>query len=495
MGAIQKVRRQVIASTVDAGAIGRAQQPFQQGARVLSAFAQKQEEVDIASAKSEVAKANAQLNRQYNDQYDKNTVEFQGDPTKASQDLEARFAESTQAINETLTSERAKQLFASTSLDMSSRYKLKHDSWADIQVRKNAVTDIDTTATEYSDQAYEAGSKGDFDQYIAIQAMTNDVVIAANGVVAEGELGKISTETTKDNAMQYVAGMTRVDPEQAISLVDSGKLDEVFSLEERDGLKDAANVRKKEIKLAAKADTVIREQELLLALDSPEGDSFNKTLEINQLEIEGKISKPFAVQARRLVTSQKAVDALTTNDDMAGLITQMYDLNAIAEIDASGYLDGMQSIDTKIAKLRADGKISASDAVKLQNQKKTLTASKVAGATQDIAIFFTDASDTFKSLPPEQRGAAMRQMFYATEGNFDLSQEEMVAKANNIVDTINKDTRGKVLTSVNATLASQRNSSDAEFLKAQGFSDADVKETATKYRITEQEVIQRLRGQ
>lgn len=221
---------------------------------------------------------------------------------------------------------------------------------------------------------------------------------------------------------------------------------------------------------------------------------------INKMDLEGAVSSEWATEARRYLKSQELVD--TNAEEMADIISQIYDVNAKSEIDSKEYLIGIKNIKQNIMQKRASGKLSATDEQKLLNQIKTLTSAKTAQATQNIAYSFGDANDLIKnSLPPEYRGQATRELFYMTEGKTNLTDQEYKAKARTIVDIINNGRRTKTIQSIAPKSLEQEleevdveELSDVEILNQYGYTKDDIMETMQKRGMTYEQIIEYLRN-
>lgn len=234
-----------------------------------------------------------------------------------------------------------------------------------------------------------------------------------------------------------------------------------------------------------------------------------KMLKVNRMELTGAIKQDFAADARRYLESAKAISATTNSDLMAGIVTQMYDLNAMADVKEADYLRGMQNIKRNIMNLRAEGKLGREDEIKLSNQMRTLTAAKTSEATSTVAMSFGDAGRIIdQSLPPELRGEATRALFYKvdeeTAKGVQMSREEERAlyskHARAIVDEINTQRRSKTLDTVAAATAennavSPEDVETQKFLTTKGYTINDVRETAKKYGMTEKQVIEQMKKQ
>lgn len=252
--------------------------------------------------------------------------------------------------------------------------------------------------------------------------------------------------------------------------------------------------------------TQINNQNQLMELIQADGMSVDeKVFKINEMDLKGQIREDFATEARRYLSSAEKINAATDSTVMADIVTRMYDLNAMAETSPTEYLRGVQNVREEIIKKRADGKLSADDEVKLGNQLKTLTAAKTSDATQQLAYSFGEARKIIdNNLPPEQRGAAIRRMFYESEklqqqaadpnAKEPVTQETYMQSARKIVDEYNAQRRQATLKTVQEVANPPPAEDTEQVLKAKGYTMRDVQETAKKYGLTEQQVIEKLRA-
>lgn len=243
MAKIQRVQRQVVANTVDPSAIGRAQAPFQQAAQVAGAFAQQAERVEIASAKAEVALANSQLNGKYRTAFNNNKSTFQNDPNGSSDAFNRTIDEITNDTMNGLTTDRAKQLFSQTSLQMKDGYTNKHIDWQDRQTKANVFKNLEETTNSTAVQAYEAGKASDFDAFMTNMQVSQDLIVASAGAVSPENIQKISDSSRKAQVDGFMDGMTRNNPVEALALIESGRIDDLVTPQEKDILTDKASNR------------------------------------------------------------------------------------------------------------------------------------------------------------------------------------------------------------------------------------------------------------
>ena len=227
---------------------------------------------------------------------------------------------------------------------------------------------------------------------------------------------------------------------------------------------------------------------------------------INNKEFSGDISGAFAVKARRAIRQFKpdAEKRVSNAQSMADVLQRVYDLNSGA-VDSTEYLNGIRSIRESVVDLHSSGEITTKDAMSLNNQISTATRARVAEATFDVSYKFNDARDYFKTtLPPEYQNEAIRDLFYSTQDlNLDgksekeidrIYQKKAVEISNNILKNgrLNAEKAYQNITAASddqfiSSLASQRGV-DTETI------NKDIDETAQKYGISREEVINRLKG-
>lgn len=401
-----------------------------------------------------------------------------------------------------------KNKWLTASRDLVARNDLSMQSWQFKQETQNAITDInDTMALNFQQsningQEYGKGEITELESIINFQDGYNRLLELGAKTVGEQSAKEQLKDYDKDSIKSFLTGVSSTNPEKAKELMLDDSITEKMTSDEKLEIENIIKKDEKRHSLAISYKQDANEQQILDSLNDVGKDYYTMRLNIDRAEISGDISTRFATQARRVLNSQKEVDAVTNNDVMAEIVTQMYDLNAIKEVSNDDYLVGLQNIKTKILQKQADGKLSRHDVLKLNNQMKTLTSQKVAQATNEIAYNFGRASEIFEQLPPEMRGQATRELFYATEGQ-DLSSPEYVIRAASIVDNINNVRRNTTLKKVKQLLVKEELPKEKEEKKMEsvdellgrfGYTNDDVKETALKYGMTEEQVIEKLRA-
>lgn len=369
------------------------------------------------------------------------------------------------------------------------------EAWAYSQTKKNTVTSINTSIKNNMSQATLDGQNfGNSDQDevgTLLNYAESKKQLAGFGDKHLGamETTKILEGYDKDYLKSFVAGVAHSNPKKAAALLEKDEFKKSLT---PDDISEFENVIKKQMKtnnLQSLFKQMEAEDGLTDLVTSQEGSYYEKRLQVDQMEFSGAVSQSAAAKARRVLTSQQSVDAMTSSDDMAEIITQIYDLNAIQDTNSSDYLTGVQNVREDILKRQGEGKLRSDDAQKLNAQLRTLTAQKVSDATQNVAMGFYDSNKKFSSLPPQYRGQATRQLFYKTAGQENLSKENYNAYANQIVDQIRKDIRADVVKRLD-----KLDMTDDDFMKSINATMQDVQDTAKKYGITEKEVIQKMRA-
>lgn len=337
-----------------------------------------------------------------------------------------------------------------------------------------------------------------------------------DAAISGGAIAWISRQSDKDAAIETIKkGDLKISLPNAEGGVDVISVKDTLSPRALNMLESEAKRQQAEQKSnllkSQEADIVtqINNQQGVMELIQQGGMSTDElAMKINEMDLKGQIREDFATEARRYLSSVEKINAATDNQAMADIVTRMYDLNAIAETSPTEYLRGVQNVREEIMARRSDGKLSADDEVKLTNQLKTLTAAKTSDATQQLAYSFGEARKIIdNNLPPEQRGAAIRRMFYESEKlqkqasdpnvKEPVTQETYMQSARKIVDEHNAQRRQATLNTVKEVAkkpVAEADNGVAELLKSKGYTMRDVQETAQKYGITEQQVIEKLRA-
>ena len=269
------------------------------------------------------------------------------------------------------------------------------------------------------------------------------------------------------------------DPEKMITLDADEKDALVKDLESE--LKDfeSEEIKKAESEIQASRFTQIANYSS--AMETVQDVSISdddKLFAIAESEMKKSIGREEGVLLRRYVNSAKALNAITNSEVMGDIVARAYDLNADFDMDANSnnYLQGVNNLREDILIARSRGDLTSDDELKLNNQLKTLTAAKIAGATSEIANANSRADRTIKeSLQPDLWGVARRDLLDAVrlrkqeieeEGRTVTRREEInlwSELAPSVVAGIQEKRRGESIERVNRILTIPTVTTQAEF--------------------------------
>jgi len=360
--------------------------------------------------------------------------------------------------------------------------------------------------------------------FIAADAAFNQGVGAAKEMLKKsgGDINKfielrkeryIQTAKNPQKA-QYLNGwLNRVDEMQAFASgsVLSPEVLAKYKEVARSTIEIQEAQEKKDLIASREADIqtkIQNEDKLLELLDSAELSFDEKIAKVNEFDLGGGIRDEFATEARAYLKSQNEITAQTNTQVMADFITRMYDVNAAAEDSPQDYLLGVSNIRQEILSARNKGELSKDDAVKLNNQIKTLMSAKISDATKEVAYNFSRETRSIieNALPPEYRSEAIRELFYQTydpetSGIRKTKQEKKTIqeaykdKAFEVIDSINAKRRERAQGMARSlSVGGDTPVEDVEaLLERTGYTMSDVEETAKNKNITTEAVLNWLR--
>lgn len=389
------------------------------------------------------------------------------------------------------------------------------DAWRYKQTALNTTNSVKTAMENNFLQANKAGlsygqGNDDVSHLMDFAVSQKELTDFASKNIGGASAQQLLKDYQKDYFKAYITGAAQGDPARANALLEKPEVSGLFDTQEHEELQD---VMRKTVKQKS-IDTLITQsgnESQATDIVNGSGDYFNKRLQIDKMELGGQISSDTAENARRVLRSTKAVTDLSHSDVMAGIITRMYDLNAVQQTDSEGYLTGVRNIRQNILASQADGELSPADASKLNKQVDQLSGQKLAAATQRVGVNFYDAKEKFNQLAPQYRGEAVRELFYRTQGQ-DLSDTQIMSHANKIVDEMKNRSRQNVVQKLKqfdngtyppplenplpgasrAPLEPPLSFDAGKFMKDSGIKQSDVTATAQKYGISEAEVIRRI---
>ncbi len=500
------VRRRATPNTVNMQAIddaGATMRGVSKATAMGAEMAQKYKDADDATALNDAIIAKQKSDLEWIDAQRKTR---EGNPDKFAKDIEPEIKKRDDEFMKNLSG-AAKRQFKPTAARINLQTFESNLNWENTRKTQIYASRIQNSKDNLSILAYRAGQEGKPLDDILNNA--DATVVAGSGVFAPEQLSNLRQDVRKAVIMNNLQGLMESDPAKAKEIIKSRKYDSdlgpdgVMRLTEN---AEAAEKQKKYDMLAAQeadAVTLIANQNQLM--DEIQQETINideKVLKINQMELNGQIDGDFATKSRRYLSSLEKIDSVTDSQKMSEILTRVYDMNSISEVSQKDYLLGIQNIKEDIMVSRAMGDLSAQDETKLFNQIKTLTSAKISDATQQASYSFGAARGIINnSLPPELRGEATRRMFYEAqkldEQKFSKEEKELAYKnsAQKIVDEYNTKRRQTTLETIKEAYGPPKDNKEIEsILEAKGYTMRDVQETAKKYGITEQQVINKLRS-
>lgn len=379
--------------------------------------------------------------------------------------------------------------------DMSAKDDLGNQTWAYTQARKNTESSINKSLLASYQMAnqdglrYGTGEGGEVDVLLNYSMAESRLKKLAQTTLGSTDTEGLFRDARNSYIKSFISGVAETNPERALEMIQDEQFKETFTAEERDEFLDVtakAITRQNTIKKINQTDNT---SEVITLVNDNAKSYYEKRLAIDTLELSGGIETSTAEKARRVLRSKNELSAITSEPVMSDLITRIYDLNAMQDTNSEDYLVGIQNVKQDILDKQAEGDLSAPDAQKLNNQLKTLSSAKIADATQRVGVEFYDAKELFNTLPPEYRGAAIRDLFYQTHGQKELSPETYNDRANTIINEINTERRNKTTKRLQLMQAT-----DIEFLEGHGITSEEVAEAARNRGVPESEIIKVLKS-
>ena len=325
-----------------------------------------------------------------------------------------------------------------------------------------------TQTTQLRDRLATQSALGRFDSIITNEEQTVEQRISSGQNVID-QINEKATFQVEDP----------FDPEKMITLDADEKDALVKDLESE--LKDFESEEIKKVESEIQASRFTQIANYSSAMETVQDVSISdddKIFAIAESEMKGSIGREEGVLLRRYVNSAKALNAITNSEVMGDIVARAYDLNADFDMDANSnnYLQGVNNLREDILIARSRGDLTSDDELKLNNQLKTLTAAKIAGATSEIANANSRADRTIKeSLQPDLWGVARRDLLDAVrlrkqeieeEGRTVTRREEInlwSELAPSVVAGIQEKRRGESIERVNRILTIPTVTTQAEF--------------------------------
>lgn len=462
----------------------------------------------LASAQLDIAK----LQNQYQIDYESNPEAGLKDYQAQRKAIFDRYAEGVSPFLRTAWNDEIRK--------MSQQNDMVQQGWAMKQTRTNTINSVNSSMKASFMLANQNGAQFGKDPSAELSALMDFETSRArleefgNRNLGAETTAKALEDFNRDYMKSFVSGVLTTNPERAASLLQDDAIKSAFTPSELEDIGNSIKSQQRRIQIEGERNSVNGGFNALDLVQSLDGNQFEKRLQIDMMEASGQIKSRTATQARRVLSSQAAVDAVTDTDKTADFIKRVYDLNSIADSKQSDYLVGVQNLNDELLEMQANGEVSAPDAQKLRQQIGNLTNAKASEATTSIASTgrFRAISRRFDAeLPQQYRGEAIREMFYKTHGRNDLTQEATTKIASDIIDGIRNRERERALDIANRVRTArvqqpQRQSAGVDFateallsrtvnpITNQPFTMDDVRETADKYGMTEEQVIEEIRS-
>lgn len=377
--------------------------------------------------------------------------------------------------------------------DLASQSDISNEAWSVQQNYHNTINNTNTAMKTYLDmgnkdgQAFGATESTDGSNVMNFLTARQQLTDFAGPTLGKDKAGAILKNFDADYVKSFVSGVAENNPVKAEQLLEMPEIKQHFSTQDREDMTSQIARVKKMKDMQQSLSVTVNNSALTDIANDSQSTYYEKRAKIDQLDMAGAITPQAAAKARRVIKSSADLDTQTDTPVMAEIINQIYDLNATSTTNGDDYLRGVRNVQNQILDMQSTGKLTGPDAVKLNKQLTTLTSNKLASATQQVGNEFYSANQKFTQLPPEFRGEATRQLFYASDGkNFTPQQFDTAALS--IIDNVNKQRRDHAQQVISAT-----SKNDTDMLKELGYSSADVTATAKQHHVSEEEVIRQLR--
>lgn len=461
------------------------------GLDVLNNIGQASASAKALSAASQTSLAFRQLDQQYRTTY-------AGDPN--SPEGAAFLANGRKEITDSLSANVpsiAMLDYQKQAVELGKASDASNTLWGTRQLVTNARADIQTSYQTNLSQASMDGRQfassgspaSEVEGALHYAQLSQQMMTFAGPVIGNDRAALYLKNFQQDYTKTFVSSVAETNPQMAYSLLQQPGIADKFRPQDIDDMEQLIARTTKAQALIKSGQITKSDSGLMDIVNDPQSSYYEKRASIDQMDMEGSITPKAASAARRVLNSSKDLDAQTDTPKMAEVINQAYDLNSQSNMDPSSYLMGVRNLQTQVMNMQADGTLTAQDAHKLQNQVTNLTNARLASATQSAGNDFYEANQKFMVLPPENRAQATRALFYLGQGQ-NWTQDQYAQHAQQVIDTVNQQRRTNALNTVSGINAM----SDADFIKSiPNASAQSITETAKKYGMTEQQVIQQLR--
>lgn len=453
------------------------------GSRAAEAQEQSKMLMYGAQAHAQYKALDAQFRQQYAD-----------DPTNKQglEDLQAKRQDIADSFGQNISVFYQRQ-WQTKMTQIGAQSDVSNEAWSVHQSYHNAVNNTNVGIKQYLDtgnqdgKAYGASGATDGGNIMNFLSARKNITDHVSQFIGMDKTSALLKSFDSDYVKSFVSGVAETNPQEALKLINSPEINQHFTTDEKDDMVQVVEKVQKTQKLAQSLTMTMTDSNLPDIVNNPNTSYYEKRASIDQLDMNGSITPQAASKARRVIKSSDDLNRQTDTPTMSAIINQAYDLNSNAATNPDDYLRGVRNIQNKILDSQASGQLTAPDAMRLQNTVRNLTSAKLSSATQSVGNEFYDANQKFNALPPEFRGEATRQLFYATDGK-NMNPKQIESTAMGVIDNINASRRSAALKAIKAT-----SQNDDELLRGLNATQADVEATAKKHGISTDEVIRQLR--
>ena len=462
----------------------------------LTAGAEVMDQLASASANAKALSASAQTSLAYRqlDQQDRMTSAKNPHDPQALATLQQQRQQVVEQLGANVPSIAMRE-YQQQAIELGKSSDVSNTLWATKQMVRNAGADLQTAYKTNLQQASMDGAQfaASGSPATEIEGALHYAQLAAqmhqfsDPVIGSDKAALYLKNFQQDYTKTFVSSVAESNPQMANALLEQDAIKQHFTPQDINDMAALIQRTTKEQALIKSGQITKNDGGLNDLVNDPNKSYYEKRAAIDEADMNGSISPKAASAARRVIKSSDDLNTQTDTPTMAGIINQAYDLNANSKVNPADYLTGVQNLHQQILEKQGTGDLTAQDAGKLTKQVNNLMSAREADATNSVGNSFYSANQKFNVLPPEYRGDATRQLFYASQGQ-NMSEQQLNNQAGAIIDKINQQR----VTSMKSTVA--KIGDDSAFLKTLGYTDAQVQQAAQNKGLTRAQVIQALRA-
>lgn len=245
MAIIRLEQRNRRISTLDPNAINRAGRVGQEIVGAVSAFAQRQQRINDATAKSEVALGNAKAEAEYENAFRNMQNQFASDPVKATDEFNKALTNADNNISQSFTTETSMGMYGQSSEFLKIKYRQKLSNWQEVQTGTNIFNNISDALDNFSVQAESAGESGDINKLQEIMDTSGDTIVAGQAALSADNVRTLNKSRIDKLSNAYILGGIRTRPDETIEELERGDYDNFIDAEQKLNYLKQANVSAK----------------------------------------------------------------------------------------------------------------------------------------------------------------------------------------------------------------------------------------------------------